>query len=965
MAHPIAGKAPLRWALCLCFFLASTPLRAADIDTASFNQPSPQEQAQLRSILEQPVPVNVAQPVVFAHFVAKEAAATRLGDLSLKLRVYKQWQEAAPQSLSVGNYAMALSQSGKPEQGLRLLEDTLTKRSLSASREQLRWAYANFLSQQGQADKAQEARTQVRDNLHALRLQTQNNDNLRRIAFLESTALCYESGEQLNHGKPLEAIAPANAALTAAREGLQISKDLPRNDKNRTDLLIDAGNYLSALQCRERAYQTAGDYGEAEAMLGEMITVAQDYALNPIHLVTTYQTAGNLRLDLREFSVAETHFLAADARAEAMGFANTHNNRLDLARQRISALEGQKKWAAALAEFARLDALAAGNPKLQRQVRFPLIRGYAYLGSQVEPAQAEREFAALEADVTRNYPAQHFYVAQAQGLRGVALWRQGTTGPQSRALPLLQSAVKAYMQADNLVYETKGISQDIRDVIFASYLEAMFASPSGHAMESMVPADWVRGGAVQEALADAAVRSTASVPALAQLVRADQDARNEIENLRKRLVNDAESSTPPAPQASATLRSRIEALEASRKALHATIREKAPDYDNLVRPVAPSVQGLSAALKKDEVLVMLLPTEAATYVWAVRSDGNNLSARVDIRQAQLEKQVRALRQTLDFAEMGGHMAAFDAEDAHALYRQLLAPVAAALQGKKHLIVAAGGVLGQIPFGILLTQPGKATSADAPWLIKQLAITHVPGLSAWLAVKQLAQAPSAPEALIAWGDPSFRPSTRQYTSIPALPETRDELLSMAAALKANPQKDLHLGTLATKASVLQSSSDGELPRKKVVAFATHGLVAGDLPHLTQPALALASTDNEAQDPLGALLTLDEVLNLKLNADWVILSACNTAAADGRADEALSGLARGFFYAGSRSLLVTHWSVESESAKQLTTQTMTHYTTHPTARKAESLQQAMLAVMRDTRYTHPAFWGPYALVGDGGR
>ena len=149
------------------------------------------------------------------------------------------------------------------------------------------------------------------------------------------------------------------------------------------------------------------------------------------------------------------------------------------------------------------------------------------------------------------------------------------------------------------------------------------------------------------------------------------------------------------------------------------------------------------------------------------------------------------------------------------------------------------------------------------------------------------------------------------------------------------------------------------------FATHGLMAGDLPNLSQPALALAATGAEAQDPLGALLTLQDVLGLKLNADWVVLSACNTAAADGRAEEALSGLARGFFYAGSRSLLVTHWAVESESAKQLTTATFDHYTRNPTAPKADSLRHAMLQVMAQPQYAHPAYWAPYALVGNGGR
>jgi CHAT domain-containing protein len=81
--------------------------------------------------------------------------------------------------------------------------------------------------------------------------------------------------------------------------------------------------------------------------------------------------------------------------------------------------------------------------------------------------------------------------------------------------------------------------------------------------------------------------------------------------------------------------------------------------------------------------------------------------------------------------------------------------------------------------------------------------------------------------------------------------------------------------------------------------------------------------------------------------------------------MSGLARGFFYAGSRSLLVTHWAVETESAKLLTTNTFLNYSANPNARKAESLRQAMLTVMAIPAYAHPAYWAPYALVGDGGR
>jgi len=163
-------------------------------------------------------------------------------------------------------------------------------------------------------------------------------------------------------------------------------------------------------------------------------------------------------------------------------------------------------------------------------------------------------------------------------------------------------------------------------------------------------------------------------------------------------------------------------------------------------------------------------------------------------------------------------------------------------------------------------------------------------------------------------------------------------------------------------VLKQSASGNLARKQVVVFATHGLLAGDLPNLNQPALAMASTKDPKESPL---LTLEDVLGLKLNADWVVLSACNTAGADGRAEEAMSGLARGFFYAGSRSLLVTHWAVESESAMMLTTHTFAAYKKNPQMRRAQALRQAMLETMQVPRFSHPAYWAPYALVGEGGR
>src|SRR6202035_2242498 len=134
--------------------------------------------------------------------------------------------------------------------------------------------------------------------------------------------------------------------------------------------------------------------------------------------------------------------------------------------------------------------------------------------------------------------------------------------------------------------------------------------------------------------------------------------------------------------------------------------------------------------------------------------------------------------------------------------------------------------------------------------------------------------------------------------------------------------------------------------RVVYFATHGLVAGDIKGLAEPSLAL-TIPPQPTDLDDGLLTASEVAQLKLNADWVVLSACNTASGEKPGAEALSGLARAFFYAGAHALLVSHWAVDSDAAARLTTTTFDLLQNDPRIGRAEALRRAMLAYMNDIR------------------
>jgi CHAT domain-containing protein len=112
---------------------------------------------------------------------------------------------------------------------------------------------------------------------------------------------------------------------------------------------------------------------------------------------------------------------------------------------------------------------------------------------------------------------------------------------------------------------------------------------------------------------------------------------------------------------------------------------------------------------------------------------------------------------------------------------------------------------------------------------------------------------------------------------------------------------------------------------------------------------------------------EVAQLKLNADWVVLSACNTAAGDGPDGEGLSGLAKAFFYAGTRALLVSHWPVSSKATVRLMTGIFDDLAENPKLGRAEALRRSMLAMMADEatpHFAHPAFWAPFVVVGEGG-
>jgi CHAT domain-containing protein len=199
----------------------------------------------------------------------------------------------------------------------------------------------------------------------------------------------------------------------------------------------------------------------------------------------------------------------------------------------------------------------------------------------------------------------------------------------------------------------------------------------------------------------------------------------------------------------------------------------------------------------------------------------------------------------------------------------------------------------------------------------------------------------------------------------LPETADEVCNVATILGVDPGTQVYIGADARETKVKRLSDVGQLAKYKVVHFATHGTLAGQLSTAAEPGLILTPPE-EASEVDDGYLTASEIAALKLDADWVILSACDTAAGDAKSAEALSGLARAFIYAGARSLLVSHWYVSSVSTVSLITSAVAMLTVDPTIGRAEALRRSMQLMLETGKEdeAHPAVWAPFVVVGEGG-
>ncbi len=327
------------------------------------------------------------------------------------------------------------------------------------------------------------------------------------------------------------------------------------------------------------------------------------------------------------------------------------------------------------------------------------------------------------------------------------------------------------------------------------------------------------------------------------------------------------------------------------------------------------------------------------------------------------------------------------QEARALSRQLIGPARSQLAGKTQLVIVADGALQRLPFEALLkeTAEQQATAAlnEWPYLIKDFAISYAPSVSIWanLQAETYRVRPERKD-FIAFGDPLYgehssalstalSQTTRTDTpgQLAPLPHSRDEVEKIAA-LFPRKRVALFLGARANEENV---KATGHLGQYRFVHFSVHALMSETAPGfsglLLSPRAATANTaggaPHTASDEDG-VLTTSEIFKLRLNAELVSLSACETGLGKEINGEGLMGLMRAFIYAGTPSVLVSLWKVDDEAAADQMIR-FYQYLLKGKAQgqlsrlnKAQALRQAQLDAIR--RGSVPYFWAPFVLVGN---
>jgi len=1004
--HTIMRRISLCLALCVLLF-SSPGVRAAE-DEDDFLSADPKATAELEQQIAT-APPGADNPAALCVFLHKRGLArTRLGHYNEAIADLKQalaLQQPATPELWCDRWKMqsviygAIYSSGD---WLLLSDYAQSVSDEYQNGNKWHYFYAQFWLVDanvylGRLRDAEQALQRASDTLPTLR-----QNKLAWYAY-SGSALGYQSTYaawmQELRGNNVESERLRRQSLAYAQEFLDFAR--AHRSPDHQDVRNAAGTVTIRKRNLAGILATQGKTGEAEILSRQALqeTLAR-YGQN--HLNTARVIGMLSAIKLQQGQIPEALRLRERAIATLENSeTKSYSTLLADSRMQLGFLLGvQNRWQESLKIYEQRDKDLRSNAAQFAKTGSGNITWAMALLKNQRVDEAEKMLRGMIAWNLKKPFVDPLYFADLRGYLGVVLV---AAGKNSAALSEFRAALPVLIrqaETDNSSENGGFVRQYRLRLIAEGYLELLShlaeekSNPTSFdpVAEAFQIAEIARGSSVQQAIASSAARATLPDSNLAVLARREQDAANQISALNKVLIRLAsESEAQGLDKTITNIRNDVAQLEKQQDALRKELSERFPSYAELVLPKPPTPEAIQKVLQADEAAVAFYVAEQKTYVWTITSTRVAFRA-VALPRAKIDQQVMALRHSFDLSD--GIVHPFDITAAQALYTSLLAPDEALWVDAKLLNVIPHGSLGKIPFSVLLTAPSATKNlAEQHWLLNKIAIAQQPSVGTLISLRALGRKESERRPFVGFGDPLFvaqAPSPKSggtrairslslapapaeesapnsnanalqqgFSRLPPLPDTADELNEIGNSLGANTKSDIFLGKQATEGKAKST----DLAAYRIVAFATHGLIPGDLRGLDEPSLAMANPALTGDKDNDGYLTLGEVLGLRLNADWVVLSACNTASGDGQNDEAVSGLGRAFFFAGTRRLLVSYWPVETVSARLLTTELFKRQTQQAQESKAEALRHSMQSLMTHSEeYSHPAFWAPFGLIGD---
>jgi CHAT domain-containing protein/Tfp pilus assembly protein PilF len=839
----------------------------------------------------------------------------------------------------------------------------------------------------GEAGKAQEYFEQ------SLQIAREIGDRIGEQAYLAHVGVVYST-----LGKHSQALIAYEQALKIARElGDRLSEG--RDIGLIGDVHSELGNYAKAVYAYLQAVTIAKSVNDRPSEAHQLASLGSIYALlgDDARALETVRTAFAIAREIND-PWMETRFLQilgyiheeSGRQAEAM---EVYEQALAIARKAGDRI-GE---ATQLADLARVQARSGDSHralahyeqslKIARGVGAITVEGAALNGlgevrqrmGQHGQAELDHRKALAIGEQTR----MPRIIWQANAGLAATLEKQGR---RAEAIGHYRQAVESIERVRGKleVAEEKAGFFENKIEVYKSLIGLLIASAEKepqkqYAAEAFHFVERARARAFLDLMAESKLGASRGVDP--ELLSRQQAIQSRIARIQSNLIKQYSEEKPPARETVRPLEVELERADDDYQDLRREIRRRHPRYGDLRYPEPARLEEVQRLLGDNKLLLEYSLGQQASHLFAV-TNKECIVARLPSAQTITDR-VRRLREAI--ARPDRRAVSSYVTDARWLYQELIRPASKLAAGKQEVVIVADGILHYLPFEVLLGPAGtaqpQAEMSKLPYLITEHAISYVSSASVMISLlRDRDEKPASPKRFLAYADASYEyePALRtdRQTSIlrggiddgslsrlERLRHSRREVEGIAQ-LYPRQSADLFLGDQATEENV---KAQGRLGDYSTIHFAVHGLLNEQKPQFSGLVLKLPQVSRQGKPtaPPDSHLTVEdgllqvyEIFNLTLNADLVVLSACETGLGKEDKGEGLVGLTRAFLYAGSSSVIVSLWKVTDASTAELMIRFHQHLRD---TGKAEALRRTQLELIRQARYSHPYYWAPFVLVG----